>query len=44
MFDGDEVRLVALVLPVGGAREGDEAVLDLRVDRLRDEAVQHERL
>ena len=40
----DEVGLVALVLPVDGAGQGDEAVLDLRVDRRRDEAVEHQRL
>ncbi|HEX9379228.1 MAG TPA: hypothetical protein VF872_06525 [Gaiellaceae bacterium] len=40
----DELRLVTLVLPVGGTGERDEAVIDLRIDGVRDEAVQHERL
>jgi Zn-dependent protease len=41
---GDVLRLVTLVLPVGGAGEGDEAVLHLCVHGRRYEAVEHERL
>jgi hypothetical protein len=41
---GDELRFVTLVLPVGLPAERDAAVLGLRVDRRRDEAVQRKRL
>jgi hypothetical protein len=40
----DELRFVALVLPVGRAGERDEALVDLRVDGGGNDAVEHQRL
>src|SRR6266576_3877216 len=39
----DGFCLVTLVLPIGLSRQRDDAVVDLRIDRRGDEAVEHRR-
>ncbi|HEY6759315.1 MAG TPA: hypothetical protein VI318_07485 [Baekduia sp.] len=41
---GDQLGLVALELPARGPRQRDDAVGHLRVDGVRDQAVEHQRL